>query len=93
MLSPNHWEKPVGNKHYMFFLEDCISDEDARPFFNEFLKDEFTEHRKVFEILGSKLRIEHTKDQLSGLGFSETQRNSILCRVTGSFQRMIRINF
>jgi hypothetical protein len=47
----------------------------------------------VFEILGSKLRIEHTKDQLSGLGFSETQRNSILCRVTSSFQRVIRINF
>ena len=93
MLSPNHWKKPVGNKHYMFFLEDCISDEDARPFFNEFLKDEFTQHRKVFEILGSKLRIEHTKDQLSGLGFSETQRNSILCRVTSSFQRVIRINF
>jgi hypothetical protein len=31
--------------------------------------------------------------QLSGLGFSSTQRNSVLCRVSGSFSRVIKIVF
>ena len=81
MLSPNYWNSAVGNKHYFFFLENCISDETPRPFFNEFLKPEFDENRKVFEIMGSKLKIQLTDNQLSGLGFSETQRNSIIVRV------------
>lgn len=93
MLSPNHWEQKTGNKHYMFFIEDCISDEEPRPFFNEFLKEEFTENRKVFEIMGSKLKVPKTNNQLSGLGFSETQRNYLIVRVDGKFKRVIKINF
>lgn len=93
MYSPNHWENATGNKHYMFFLENCVSDEQARPFFNEFLKDEFTENRKVFEVLGSKMKVEHTDNQLSGLGFSETQRNHLIVRVDGNFKRVLKINF
>lgn len=91
MLSPNHWERAVGNKHFLFFLENCISDESPRPFFNEFLKDEFTENRKVFEILGSKVKVEPTTNQLSGVGFSETNRNNIIVKVTGKFTRTIKI--
>lgn len=93
MLSPNHWEKPIGNKHFMFILENCISDESPRPFFNEFLKEEFNENRKVFEILGSKVKVPDSKQQLSGVGFSETQRNSLIVRVEGTFKRNLKINF
>ena len=77
----------------MFFLENCVSDENARPFFNEFLKSEFDENRKVFEIMGSKMKIEHTDNQLSGVGFSETQRNSLIVRVDGNFKRVLKIWF
>ena len=77
----------------MFFLENCVSDENARPFFNEFLKSEFDENRKVFEIMGSKMKVEYTDNQLSGVGFSETQRNSLIVRVDGNFKRVLKINF
>lgn len=93
MLSPNQWEKKVGNKHYMFMLEDCISDEAPRPFFNEFLKPELDKHRKVFEILGGKVKIEDSKEQLSGLGFSDTQKSSVIVKVESKFSRLLRIKF
>lgn len=91
--SPNFWENAVGNRHYMFILDDCVSDETARPFFNEFLKDELTENRKVFEILASKLVIPPSDNQLSGVGFSETQRNHLFARVNGNFSRIVKVNF
>jgi hypothetical protein len=95
MMSPNHWENSsgVGNKHYFFMLENCVNPGEARGFFNEFLKSEFNEDRKVFEIVGSKMKAPATEDQLSGLGFSSTKRNSVLCKVTGSFTRMLKITF
>lgn len=94
MLSPNHWdERTVGNKHYFFMLEGCINDGKARGFYNEFLTSELDQHRKVFEIVGSKMKAEDSPNQMSGLGFSSTQRNSVLCRVKGSFNRTIKINF
>jgi hypothetical protein len=93
MLSPNHWGQATGNKHYIFVLENCICDETPRPFFNEFLKQEFDENRKVFEVLGSKLKVEPSQQQLSGLGFSETQRNEIFVRVKGSFERVLKVTF
>lgn len=93
MLSPNHWNGAVGNKHYMFLLENCISDETARPFFNEFLSNNFDENRKVFEIMGGKMKVEHTDNQLSGIGFSETQRNHLFVRVDGNFKRVLKVNF
>lgn len=93
LLSPNRWENPIGNKHFLFMLENCIADETPRPFFNEFLKEELDAHRKVFEILGSKVKIEDTTNQLSGLGFSETKRASLIAKVTGAFTRTLKINF
>lgn len=92
LLSPNHWDKVVGNKHYMFMLEGCETDESPRPFFNEFLKPELDEHRKVFEILGSKVSVENTGSQLSGLGFSETNKSAIIVKVEGKFTRMLKVN-
>lgn len=93
MLSPNHWNGTgVGNKHYFFMLSGCKNDGSARGFFNEFLKEDLNAHRKVFEIVGSKMQTQGT-EQLSGLGFSSTQRNSVLCRVKGSFNRVVKVVF
>lgn len=93
MLSPNYWEdaKAVGNKHYMFMLDGCVNDEPPRGFFNEFLRESLTPHRKVLDLLGGKLRVEDDPNQLSGLGFSSTQRNSVVLRVKGATTRTIRV--
>lgn len=94
MNSPNYWDgQGVGNKHYFFMLENCVNDGTARGFYNEFLREEMNQHRKVLEIVGSKMRTQETENQLSGVGFSSTQRNSILCKVTGSFSRTVKIVF
>lgn len=95
LLSPNHWmgTPRIGNKHYIFTLENCISDEDSRSIFNEYLKPELEVHRKVFETLGGKLKIESTTNQISGIGFSDTVRNSVVVQVDGKFKRNLRINF
>ena len=93
MNSPNHWDgEDTGNKHLFFILEGCNSDEPIRGFFNEFLKDDLTKDRKIFEILGSKMQTEPT-DQLSGLGFSSTKRDHLICKVIGNFERIIKVNF
>lgn len=92
--SPNFWDDQTkGNKHYFFMLEGCINPDDTRGFYNEYLRDELHEHRKVFEVLGSKLKAENSADQLSGLGFSSTQRNELVVKVTGSFNRTLKIKF
>jgi hypothetical protein len=94
MSSPNHWDNQcLGNKHWFFILDKCINPEKTRGFYNEFLSNDLTEHRKVFEVLGSKMKTEKSDKQLSGIGFSSTQKNSILCRVSGSFSRTIKITF
>jgi len=94
MNSPNHWDgEETGNKHYFFIVEGCLQDGEARGFFNEFLIPKLNEHRKVFEVLGSKMKTAKSDQQLSGLGFSSTQRNSVFCNVTGSFARKIEITF
>lgn len=94
MLSPNYWDDAkVGNKHYFFMLEGCANEGTARGFFNEFLNEALTPHRKTMEMVGSKLKAESSDRQLSGLGFSSTQRNSVLCRVKGKFSRIINLTF
>jgi hypothetical protein len=94
MNSPNHWDgEQTGNKHWFFMIENCRREGSARGFFNEFLVDSLREHRKVFEVLGSKMKAPESEEQLSGIGFSSTQRNHIFCRVTGSFSRTVKITF
>jgi hypothetical protein len=97
MLSPNYWNSTTGNKHYLFMLENCISDENPRPFFNEFLKEELLKEKRVFEVLGSKLKVEGVpstlKNQMSGVGFSETQKSHIIVQVDGSFKRNLKVVF
>ena len=94
MNSPNYWDdQQSGNKHYFFMLEGCKNDGKARGFFNEYLKTDLDKHRKVLEMVGAKMKTEESDNQLSGLGFSSTQRNSVLCRVKGSFTRLVKITF
>ena len=93
-LSPNYWStEGKGNKHYFFLLEGCKNPDETRGFYNEYLKPELNKHRKVFEILGSKTKVEPVEDQLCGLGFSSTQSNSITVRVKGKTQRTMLVKF
>lgn len=92
--SPNHWDSnESGNKHWFFILEGCNNPKEARGFYNEFLRKDLTEHRKVFELMSSKMKTPKSDEQLSGLGFSSTQKNSITCRVSGEKQRVYKVNF
>ena len=78
MLSPNYWDGRVGgNKHHIFVLRNCKNLEPARGFFNEFLRHDLHEHRKVFEVLAGKLKCQPSDDQLSGVGFSSTRHDVI----------------
>ena len=94
MFSPNHWDlQGVGNRHYFFILEGCLNPGTPRGFYNEFLKQDLLEQKKVFEALGDKMKVEPSDIQLSGLGFSSTQRNSIVAKVEGNITRTLKINF
>lgn len=84
MNSPNHWgDNEAGNKHWFFLLEGCFNDGPARGIYNEFLRGDLSTHGKVFEVLGSKTMVAPTSEQLSGVGFSETQPQVVTVRVTG----------
>lgn len=93
MYSPNYWDQQIGHRHYMFMLKNCINDELPNAFYNEFFKQEFHEDRKALEALGNRIKIEDTNDQLSGIGFSETKRNSLIVKVKGKIERVIKILF
>lgn len=90
-LSPNYWNGEIGNKHYMFMLKDCINPDNPNGFFNEYLKSDLHEHRKVFEALGSKMRVDDCDSQLSGLGFSSTKHDGIVVRVKGNIDRIFKL--
>ena len=93
-LSPNHWgEQGVGNKHYFFMLENAVSDTEIRGFHNENLLPDLLLHRKVMEVLGTQSMIPSTPGQLSGVGFNSTVKDEVILKLTGSFNRVIKVKF
>lgn len=95
MLSPNHWDgREIGNKHWFFLLEGCANPEPTRGIYNEFLRGDLEPHRKVFEVLGSKTKCQPSAEQLSGLGFSSTIRESVTVRAIGqTINKTYKVNF
>jgi hypothetical protein len=90
MFSPNYWDgQGVGNRHYFLMLADCINDTQPNGFFNEYLRQDFMEHRRVFEALGSKMKVEPSDSQLSGLGFSSTRRDWLIVKVDGKPMKVV----
>lgn len=93
-LSPNHWgDNNVGNKFYLFMLDGCKNPDAVRGFHNEHLIPELLEHRKVLEALGAKCLIEPTENQLAGLGFNSTVRDEVILKLTGTFNRVVKVKF
>jgi hypothetical protein len=39
------------------------------------------------------MKAEESSTQLSGLGFSSTQRNHVYVRVSGTFNRVVKVTF
>ena len=95
MYSPNYWDNQngIGHRHLFFMLNNCLNETDPNGFFNEFLSEKLLEHKKVFEALGSKMKVNYSENQLSGVGFSTTKRNHVILKVSGNFNRVIKVNF
>lgn len=95
MLSPNFWDNnTVGNKHYIFALKGCKRPGEVRGIYNEFLRGDLEQHRKVFDLIAQKSKCAESEDQISGLGFSSTRHDTVTVQVKiGNRTRNFNVNF
>lgn len=78
MLSPNYWgSNSYGNKHYFFISKECNSDEPVNGIYNEFIDESLGINKRVIEVLGTKTKCPVIPNQLSGLGFSSTKKQTV----------------
>lgn len=91
MFSPNYWDeqKGNGNRHYFFVLSNCVNDGNPNGFYNEYLKEDLLKHKKMFEVLGSKMKVENSEQQLSGVGFSSTKKDYLIAKIDGNITKII----
>ena len=90
MLSPNYWNNKVGNPHYFFFLNDLVNPNSVRSIYNEYLNSDLIGMKRIFEMLGAKLRVESQTEQMAGLGFTIDQKHKVHVKMDG---RPYQINF
>ena len=95
MKSPNHWGKGegVGHLHYFFILKDCISPEESSGYYNEFMCSDLSKHSRVIEGMSEYMKVAPSDRQVSGVGFSVTQENDVIVRVTGVTRRQFLVQF
>lgn len=71
--SPNHWnDNNIGNKFYMFMVENCKTNDMMRSYHAENLNDELHPYRKTIEALSNLTMIQPSENQLSGFAFNST---------------------
>ena len=82
-FSPNFWneQEGIGHRHVFFMLAGANNDETPNGFYNEFVRQEFMPHKRVFAALGSRMKVSDDVEQLSGVGFSTTRRASVIVRI------------
>ena len=84
MFSPNHWgDNEVGARHLIFALDGCKNPGSCRGIYNEFLKPDLVQHRRVFEVLGAKTKCPPADEQISGVGFTQARNDSVTVVVDG----------
>ena len=93
-FSPNFWDSnEAGNQHLFFLLQDCKNPDPVIGMYNEYIKADLHQHRKVFEVLSTKLMCEPSDNQLSGLGYSLTKRDEVIIKVRGEINGTFNLKF